>query len=101
MNNISPVLPGFRPITSFNSARVPACWDAFVNSTKSSRPTASFIAATTASNGLDDVTLTRSISNLLMDNFMLPPGTHRDSRFDPSKSALGNEGGRGRDHEHF
>src|ERR1700688_2700223 len=75
MNNISPVLPRFRSITSFNSAKVPACLDVFANSTKSSRPTASLSAATTASNDLEDVTLKRSISNLLMDIFMFPPGT--------------------------
>jgi hypothetical protein len=42
---------------------------------KSSLPTASFSAATTASNGIEDVTLKRSISNLLMDIFMLPTAT--------------------------
>src|ERR1700730_6916666 len=97
MNNISPVLPRFRSITSFNSAKVPTCLDTFANSTKSSRPTASLSAATTASNGLEDVTLKRSISNLLMDIFMLPPGTKdRFSNWDD-----GIVGRRGRDHEHL
>src|SRR5579872_2050558 len=73
MNNISPVLPRFRSTSASNSAKVPSCLDAFANSTKSSRPTASFSAVTTASNGMEVVTLKRSISNLLLDTFILPP----------------------------
>src|SRR6202035_3801607 len=82
------VLPRFRSITSSNSAKVPACLDAFANSTKSSRPTACFSADTTASNGTEVVTLKRSISNLLVDIFILPPCTRPCSRIALSKSGL-------------
>src|ERR1700674_4732405 len=103
MINISPVLPRFRSITSSNSAKVPACLDAFANSTKSSRPTASFSAATTASNGLEDVTLKRSISNLLVDIFILPPCTRPCSRLDRLNLRWddGIVGRWGLDHEHL
>jgi hypothetical protein len=40
--------------------------DAFANSTVCRRPTAALTAATTASNGLEDITLNLAISTLLI-----------------------------------
>jgi hypothetical protein len=54
-------------ITLSNSEKAAVEWDAFANSAKSSRPTPAFSASTTASNGLKDITLNRSISDLLID----------------------------------
>src|SRR6266478_1684146 len=71
MNNISPDLPKSRSITVFRSVKVPGPFDALANSAKSSRPTPAFSAATTASKGLEDVRLNRSISTLRID--ILPP----------------------------
>jgi hypothetical protein len=66
MNNISPVLPLSRLITSSNSAKVLSDLDTFANATRSTRPTPAFNAATKASNGLEVVILKRSISILLI-----------------------------------
>src|SRR5712671_6020206 len=67
MNNISPARPKSRSITFFRSAKVPGPFDALANSAKSNCPTPAFSAATTASKGLEDVRLNRSISTLRID----------------------------------
>src|SRR6202040_2077421 len=57
-----------------NSAKLWARLVAFANSTMSGCPTAASSAATTTSNGLGDITLSRSISILLIAILAVLPG---------------------------
>src|SRR5580700_7627827 len=66
MKIISPVFPSPLRTTSSSSAKVRALLAAMANSAISGWPTAALSAARTALNGLEDTTLNRSISTLLV-----------------------------------